>query len=74
LEQSNRKAEQTEKRIVKPKIDKERRKMEKEEYVIDQILQKHNEEVARITALREQVDSSRTDRVVFSALFKKIER
>lgn len=29
--------------------------------------------MARITALREQVNSARTDRVVYSALFKKIE-
>lgn len=48
--------------------------MAKEEYEIDQVLQKYNEEVARIAGLREQVNSSRTDRVVFSALFKTIER
>ena len=37
-------------------------------------MQKRNEEVARITLLREQVNSARTDRVVFSALFKAIEK
>jgi len=41
---------------------------------MDQILQKHNEEIARISLLREQVNSARTDRVVFSALFKAIEK
>lgn len=51
----------------------ERKKMSKEEYEIDQILQKYNEEVARINTLREMANSARTDRVVYSALFKKIE-
>jgi len=37
-------------------------------------LQKHNEEVARINALKEQVASARSDRVVFSNLFRKIEK
>lgn len=30
--------------------------------------------MARIAGLREQVNSARTERVVYSALFKKIER
>ena len=37
-------------------------------------MQKHNEEVARINALKEQVASARSDRVVFSNLFRKIEK
>ena len=37
-------------------------------------MQKSNEEVARIHHLKEQVASSRSDRVVFSNLFKKIEK
>lgn len=37
-------------------------------------MQKSNEEVARIHNLKEQVASSRSDRVVFSNLFKKIEK
>ena len=41
---------------------------------MDQILQKHNEEVARINNLKELVASARSDRVVFSNLFKKIEK
>lgn len=51
----------------------EKRRCQKEEAAIEQILQKYNEEVARINALREMANSARTDRVVYSALFKKIE-
>ncbi len=50
------------------------KKIQKAEYDIEQILQKYNEEVARINNLKEQVASARTDRVVFSNLFKKIEK
>ncbi len=48
--------------------------MKKEEYDIEQVLQKHNEEVAKINVLREQVSFSRRERVVYSNLFKKIEK
>ena len=58
---------------VKKKGEREGKRVQKEEYELEQIQQKYNEEVARITALREMVDSARTDRVVYSALFKKIE-
>jgi hypothetical protein len=44
------------------------------EYDMEQILQKHNEEVAKINSLKEQSASARSDRVVFSNLFKKIEK
>lgn len=48
--------------------------MKKEEYDIEQIQQKHNEEVAKINTLREQISFSRRERVVYSSLFKKIEK
>lgn len=48
--------------------------MYKINYDIEQILQKHNEEIAKINQLKEQAASSRTDRVVFSNLFRKIEK
>jgi len=46
----------------------------KVEYDIEQILVKHNEEIAKINSLKEQTASARSDRVVFSNLFKKIEK
>ena len=51
----------------------DKRRLSKEEYEVDQILQKYNEEVANINTLREMANAARTDRVVYSALFKKIE-
>lgn len=50
------------------------KKAQKVEYDIKQILQKHNEEVARINTLKEQVASARSERVVFSNLFRKLEK
>ena len=44
------------------------------EYDIEQILQKHNEEIAKINSLKEQSASARSDRIVFSNLFRKIEK
>lgn len=38
------------------------------------MLQKHNEEIAKINVLKEQVSFSRRERVVYSNLFKKIEK
>ena len=46
----------------------------KQEYDIEQILQKHNEEIAKINILKEQISGSRRERVVYSNLFKKIEK
>ena len=43
-------------------------------YDIDQILQKHNEEIARISLLKEEASSRRSERVVYSNLFKKLEK
>jgi hypothetical protein len=63
-----------EKQVHIKQKDKERKRIGKEEYLIAQRLIKYNEEIAKIAKLREQVDSARTDRVVYSALFKKIEK
>lgn len=51
-----------------------RKKMVKLEYDIEQILQKHNQQIAKIAHLKENVAAGRADRVVFSKLFQKIER
>lgn len=37
------------------------------------MLQKHNEEIAKINVLREDVSAERSERVVYSNLFKKLE-
>ena len=52
LKANDREAEKNEKQVVKQMKDKERRRIEKEEYLIEQCLIKFNEEVARITKLR----------------------
>jgi hypothetical protein len=48
--------------------------LRKIEYDIEQILQRSNEEVAKINQLREETASVRSERVVYSDLFKKIEK
>ena len=44
------------------------------EYDIKQILQKYNEEIAKIKNLKEDANASRDERVVYSNLFNKIEK
>ena len=46
----------------------------KVQYEIDQISQKHNEEIAKIQKLKELSSSRRSERVVYSNLFKKLEK
>jgi hypothetical protein len=47
--------------------------IKKEEYDIEQVLQRHNEEIAKINTLREEVAAERSERVVYSNLFRKLE-
>lgn len=46
----------------------------KYQYEVDQILQKHNEEIAKIHNLKDLTNSKRSERVVYSSLFKKLEK
>lgn len=46
----------------------------KMQYEIDQLHEKHNEEVAKIHQLKEVANSRRSERVVYSNLFKKLEK
>lgn len=55
-------------------VEETLKRAHKMEYDIEQILQKHNEEVAKIITLKEQVAAARSDRVVFSNLFRKLEK
>lgn len=55
-------------------VDQKEKKLKKQEYDIEQILQRHNEVIAKINVLKEQISSSRRERVVYSNLFKKIEK
>ncbi len=50
------------------------KKIKKVEYDIKQILHKYNEEIAKINWLKEQANSARDERVVYSNLFNKIEK
>lgn len=43
-------------------------------YDVKQLEQKHNEEVAKINHLKDQANAARDERVVYSNLFKKIEK
>lgn len=65
-------AEEAEKQLQEVRMEESLKRAQKTEYDIEQILQKHNEEVARINTLKEQVASARSDRVVFSNLFRKL--
>lgn len=48
--------------------------IDKYQYEVDQILQKHNEQIAKIHSLKDMANSSRSERVVYSSLFKKLEK
>lgn len=50
------------------------KKIKKVEYDIKQILHKYNEQIAKINWLKEQANSARDERVVYSNLFNKIEK
>ena len=64
---------------AKQKVEEEKhendyqKKVKKIEYDIEQILQKHNEQIAKISLLKEQANGGRSERVVYSNLFKKLE-
>jgi hypothetical protein len=67
-------AAEAEKRVQEVEVEECLKRAQKVDYDIEQILQKHNEEVAKINTLKEQVASARSDRVVFSNLFRKLEK
>jgi hypothetical protein len=63
---------EAEKQAQAVEVEETLKRAQKVEYDIEQILQKHNEEVAKINTLKEQVAAARSDRVVFSNLFRKL--
>lgn len=50
------------------------KRQQKMDYDIDQIVQKQNESHAQINELKERVNAARTERVIYSGVFKNIER
>lgn len=50
------------------------KKIKKIEYDLKQILHKHNEEIAKINSMKAAANAARDERVVYSNLFKKIEK
>ena len=49
------------------------KKMKNYEYKLDQTKQKHNQAVAEIKRLKEEVNLVRRERVIFDNVFKKLE-
>lgn len=47
---------------------------QKLEYDFDQLVQKHNESLAQINEIRIKVNASRAERVIYSGVFRNIER
>jgi hypothetical protein len=52
-------------------LEKARNKLE---YDLEQIIQKHNESLAQINLLKEQVNVARSERVIYSNIFKDLEK
>lgn len=50
------------------------KKQHKLEYDFDQLVQKQNESHAQISEIKEKVNASRTERVIYSGVFRNIER
>ena len=64
----------TKKKEEEAEIAQREKLMSKIQYEIDQLLQKHNEEVAKIHHLKDVANSRRSERAVYSNLFKKLEK
>jgi hypothetical protein len=47
---------------------------QKLEYDFDQLVQKHNESLAQINDIRDKVNGCRAERVIYSGVFRNIER
>jgi len=48
------------------------KKLRKLEYDFDQLVQKQNESHAQISDIKEKVNASRTERVIYSGVFRNI--
>jgi hypothetical protein len=55
-------------------LDELLRRRKRLEYGLEQIIQKNNESLAVIGQLKEQVNAARSERVIYSSIFKNLER